>query len=129
MTDPNRDKPEVVHHTTINNPPARSGGGGGMAFIIGAIVVVLAIVAYVVWSGGAAVPDAADTNVDVNIDVPAPKMPELPAVEPPTIPTPTTSATARPKARLVKLGTTSWTNPGPNQLSTNAFQIRDSGGK
>ena len=89
MTDPNRDKPEVVHHTTINNPPTRSGGNGGMAFIIGAIVVVLAIVAYVVWSGGAGVPDAADTNVDVNIDVPAPKMPELPAVEPPTIPTPT----------------------------------------
>ena len=95
MTDPNNDRPEVVHHTTINNPPARS-GGGAMGFIIGAVIVVLSIVAYVVWSGGARVPDAADTNVDVKIDVPQvqpPKMPDLPAVEPPTVPTPTPPAT------------------------------------
>jgi hypothetical protein len=103
MTDPNlpperpSDRPEVVHHTTINNPsPERSGGGGSaMAFIIGGLVVVAIIIAFVVFSqGGGGLPDAKDTNVDIDVDLPQPtlpdppKMPDLPNVEPPSVPSP-----------------------------------------
>lgn len=87
MTDP--DRPEVVHHTTINNPP-RSSGSGWLGFVIGGLVVVVAIIGFVLWSGGANVPDkVADVNIDV--DIPARRMPDapsLPPIEPPTMPSP-----------------------------------------
>ncbi|RZJ01219.1 MAG: hypothetical protein EON90_04280 [Brevundimonas sp.] len=68
-----------------------------MAFIIGGLLVVVAIIAFVVWNnGGVSTPDPDETNVDVNIDLPQPKLPELPQpklpdmpnVEPPTVPEP-----------------------------------------
>ena len=96
MTDPNMPPERVVvveptPQTTVNVQPERSGGGGGaMAFIIGGLLVVVAIIAFVVWNGGGgAVTDAADTNVDVDVNLPeAPRMPDLPNVEPPTLPAP-----------------------------------------
>jgi hypothetical protein len=96
MTDPSlppRDRPEVVHHSTINNPaPARSGGNGWIAFLVGGLVVVAIIIAVVMYSNRGGVvptPDAGDVNVDVSLprpDLPdPPKMPDLPNVEPPTV--------------------------------------------
>ena len=100
MTDPNMppprdDRPEVVHHTTINNPPASSGGGGSgwIGFLVGGIAVELIIIAVVMFSNGG-LNAAKDTNVDVDVDLPtptlpdAPKMPDLPEVQPPSLPNP-----------------------------------------
>ena len=55
-----------------------SSGGGNtvLAFIVGAVVVALAIVAYFVFTGGAAQSDAKSIDVDVN----------LPSVEAPSAP-------------------------------------------
>lgn len=92
MTDPNippSERPEVVHNTTINNPPSRSGGGSWIGLLLGGLVIVVLIIAFVVFSRGGM--DAKDTNVDVDVDLPkmeAPKMPDLPEVEPPTLPQP-----------------------------------------
>ena len=97
MTDPNMPPERVVvqpeRNTTVNVQPERRGGGSAMAFIIGGLLVVVAIIAFVVWNGGAnPVDKAADTNVDVDVNLPslpeAPKMPDLPNVEPPTLPAP-----------------------------------------
>ena len=99
MTDPNMPPERVVvveptPQTTVNVQPERRGGGGGaMAFIVGGLLVVVAVIAFFVWNGGGmAAPDAADTNVDVDVNLPslpeAPKMPGLPNVEPPTLPSP-----------------------------------------
>ncbi|HYC67989.1 hypothetical protein [Brevundimonas sp.] len=98
MTDPNLpprdDRPEVVHHTTINNPSTGgSGGAGWIGFLVGGLVVVLVIIAIVVFSNGG-LNRATDTKVDLDVDLPAPslpeapKMPELPDVEPPSVPNP-----------------------------------------
>jgi len=94
MTDPAApppERPEVVHQTTINTSPARSGGGSWMAFLVGGLIVVVAIIGFVVWSHGGSAPaaDARDVNIDVNL--PSPKMPDLPSpphIEPPTVPQP-----------------------------------------
>ncbi len=99
MTDPNMppperptDRPAEIHHTTVNVAPERSGGGGGAGLIIGALVVIALIVAAVLFLNNAPTKEAGDTNLDVNIDVPAmelpdaPKMPDLP--DPPELPSP-----------------------------------------
>ncbi len=96
MTDPNLPPERVVvveeaRPTTVNIQPERSGGGGGaMAFIVGGLLVVVAVIAFFVWTGGSnPVDKAADTNVDIDVNLPdAPKMPDLPNVEPPTLPSP-----------------------------------------
>lgn len=95
MTDPNippSDRPEVVHNTTINNPPAGKGGGSSwIGFLVGGLLLVVVIIAFVVFSRGGMSVDGKDTNVDVNVDLPAmeaPKMPDLPNIEPPTLPSP-----------------------------------------
>lgn len=99
MTDPNLPPPERVivepRHTTVNVQPERRGGGGGVvAFLVIGLLVVVAIIAFVLLNGSEnPVTDAADTNVDVEVNLPdlpeAPKLPEapsLPPVEPPTVP-------------------------------------------
>lgn len=97
MTDPNippSDRPvEPVHHTTINNnAPAERSRGGFLPLLVIGLLVVLAVVAWLLFSNGAM--GDRDTDVDVNIDVPAPslpdapKMPDLPQIEPPSLPTP-----------------------------------------
>ena len=99
MTDPNvppprDDRPEVVHNTTINNPSTGDRGGAGwIGFLVGGLLVVLVIIAIVVFSNGG-LNRATDTNVDLDVDLPsptlpeAPDLPELPAVEPPSVPNP-----------------------------------------
>ncbi|HZW15809.1 MAG TPA: hypothetical protein VFF66_06100 [Brevundimonas sp.] len=99
MTDPNvppphDDRPEVVHHTTINNPSTGDRGGAGwIGFLVGGLLVVLVIIAIVVFSNGG-LNRATDTEVDLDVDLPAapslpaPDLPELPAVEPPSVPDP-----------------------------------------
>lgn len=84
MTDPNMipperptERPADVHHTTVNVAPEKSGGGGA-GLIIGALVVIALIIAAVLFLNNAPANDAGDTNLDVNIDVPTPTMPELP---------------------------------------------------
>ena len=100
MTDPNRpidpqERPEVVHHTTINAAPAperRSGGGGALAFIVGGLVVAALVIGFIVFSNGGFGGEAKDTNVDVDVNLPelpeAHKMPDLPNIEPPSVPQP-----------------------------------------
>jgi hypothetical protein len=100
MTDPNvppprDDRPEVVHHTTINNPSTTERSGSGwIGFLVGGLVVVLIIIGIVVYSNGG-LNRATDTNVDLDVDLPAapslpaPDLPELPQVEPPSVPDPT----------------------------------------
>ena len=99
MTDPNvppprDDRPDVVHHTTINNPSGDRGGGAGwIGFLVGGLVVVLIIIGIVVYSNGS-LNRATDTNVDLDVDLPAapslpaPDLPDLPPVEPPSVPDP-----------------------------------------
>ena len=96
MTDPNiptPERPEVVHNTTINNPPAGNGGGSSwIGFLVGGLLLVVVVIAFVVFSRGGISADGKDTNVDVDVDLPAmeaPKMPDLPIIEPPTLPSPT----------------------------------------
>lgn len=91
MTDPNMvpperptERPADVHHTTVNVAPEKSGGGGGAGLIIGALVVIALIIAAVLFLNNAPSQEAGDTNLDVNIDVPTPSMPDLP--DAPTMP-------------------------------------------
>ena len=96
MTDPNMPPERVVvveptPQTTVNVQPERRGGGGGaMAFIVGGLLVAVAVIAFLVWNGGSnPVDKVADTSVDIDVNLPeAPKMPDLPNVEPPTLPSP-----------------------------------------
>lgn len=99
MTDPNippprDDRPDVVHHTTINNPSGDRGGSGWIGFLVGGLLVVLIIIGIVVYSGGG-LNRVADTEVDLDVDLPAapslpaPDLPKLPPVEPPSVPDPT----------------------------------------
>jgi len=79
MTDPNIPPPErVVHQTTINTAsPERKGGGGLMAFILGGLIVAVAVIGWFLYSGGRpAAPERPEVNLDINI--PAPKLPETP---------------------------------------------------
>jgi hypothetical protein len=92
MTDPNVPPERVVvqpeRHTTVNVQPERSGGGGGViAFLVGGLLVVVAIIAFVLYSNGASpIRDAADTKVDIDVNLP--EAPKLPQVEPPSLPQP-----------------------------------------
>ena len=69
--------------------------GNLIAFIVGGLLVLVAVIGFVVWNGGQAAKQAADTVVDVDVTLPslpdAPKLPDtptLPPVEPPTLPSP-----------------------------------------
>ena len=96
MTDPNIPPPErVVHQTTINTGAGRKGGGGLLAFILGGLVVAVAVIGWFLYSGGSqpAAPEAPEVNLDIN--APAPKLPEAPRLpdvprpaEPPTVSAP-----------------------------------------
>ena len=94
MTDPNTPPERVVvvdrqPQTNVNVQPERSGGGGGfIAFLIGGLVIVVAIIAFVLLSGNNPVKDVADTNVDVDVNLPKMEAPKLPEIEPPTVPSP-----------------------------------------
>ena len=69
----------------------RGGGGGWLALVIGGLVVAVAIIGFVLWSDGAAAPDRV-TDVDIDLNVPSPRLsdtPVLPPVEPPSVPSPT----------------------------------------
>lgn len=98
MTDPNippSERPEVVHNTTINNPSSGSGSGSGgsswIGFLVGGLLLVVVVIGFIVFSRGGMSMDGKDTNVDVDVDLPAmeaPKMPDLPNMEPPTLPSP-----------------------------------------
>ena len=94
MTDPNLPPERVVvvdppRQTTVNVQPERSGGGGAMALIVGALLVVVAVIAFMVWNGNSnPVDKVADTNVDVDVNLPDPPKLDLPNVEPPTLPSP-----------------------------------------
>lgn len=91
MTDPNMippERPAEVHQTTVNVAPERSGGGGA-GLIIGALVVIALIIAAVLFLNNAPSQEAGDTNLDVNIDVPTPSVPDLPeAPKMPELPSP-----------------------------------------
>ncbi|QQQ20009.1 hypothetical protein JIP62_04420 [Brevundimonas vitis] len=72
-------------------PVERRGGGGFLPFVIGGLLVLVLIIGWVVYSGGVTAPSS-DTKVDVDVDIPAPQMPDLPEapslppVEPPSVP-------------------------------------------
>ncbi|WP_269513786.1 hypothetical protein [Brevundimonas subvibrioides] len=89
MTDHSNRGGEPSSHTTVNVQPERGGGGGGfIALLIGGLVVVVAIIAVVLLSGNNPAKDAADTRIDVDVNLPPMDAPRLPEVEPPTLPTP-----------------------------------------
>lgn len=94
MTDPNQPPERVVvvdrqPQTNVNVQPERRGGGGGfIPFLIGGLVIVVAIIAYVLLSGNNPVQDAADTDVDIDVNLPKMEAPQLPNIEPPTLPQP-----------------------------------------
>ena len=100
MTDPNIPEPvearPEVHNTTIINPPRRSGGSGWIGLLVGGLVIVLLIIAFVVFTNGG-MSGGRDTNVDINVDLPRPTMPEapkmpalpdVPSVDRPSVPGP-----------------------------------------
>ncbi|WP_415287681.1 hypothetical protein RSD66_10600 [Brevundimonas sp. S1H14] len=88
MTDPDIPPERVVHQTTINNAPARKGGGTGLAFLVGGLLVAVVVIAWLVFAGGRApVPETPDLNVDIT--VPTPRLPEVPdRPAPPELPRP-----------------------------------------
>ena len=94
MTDPNMPPERVVvadptPRTTVNvQPERRSGGGGFIPFLIGGLVIVVAIIAYVLLSGNNPVQDATGTDVDVDVNLPKMEAPQMPNIEPPTLPSP-----------------------------------------
>ena len=69
----------------------RGGGNGWLGFVIGGLVVAVAIIGFVLWSNGMPTPERV-TDVDIDVDIPAPRLPDapptLPPVEPPTVPSP-----------------------------------------
>ncbi|WEK59321.1 MAG: hypothetical protein P0Y52_07210 [Candidatus Brevundimonas phytovorans] len=102
MTDPNIPPSDgvasdrVVHQTTINTAPPQRKGGGALAFIVGGLIVAVAVIGWVLYSDGRpmAPPERPEVNLDIN--VPAPKLPEAPRLpdvprpaEPPTVTAPT----------------------------------------
>ncbi|WP_240387223.1 hypothetical protein [Brevundimonas naejangsanensis] len=78
MTDPNIPPERVVHQTTINSAPTpRKGGGTGLALIVGGLLVAVAVIAWFVFAGGR--PLAPQTpNLNVDIHMPTPRLPEVP---------------------------------------------------
>ncbi|RSB45288.1 MULTISPECIES: hypothetical protein [Brevundimonas] len=67
-----------------------SGGANvGLAFIVGALVVVVAVLAwFLLGRGGPMRPETPNLNVDIN--VPAPRLPDVPdRPAPPELPSPT----------------------------------------
>ena len=89
MTDPDVPPERVVHQTTINTPPApRKGGGAGLAFLVGGLLVAAAVIAWFVFAGGRTpAPEAPNLNVDIT--VPTPRLPEVPdRPAPPELPRP-----------------------------------------
>ena len=71
---------------------ANSSSGGanvGLAFIVGALVVVVAVLAwFLLGRGGPMQPETPNLNVDIN--VPAPRLPDVPdRPAPPELPSPT----------------------------------------
>lgn len=71
---------------------AKSSSGGaniGIAFILGALVVVVAVLAwFLLGRGGAPAPETPNLNLDIT--VPAPRLPDVPdRPAPPELPTPT----------------------------------------
>lgn len=102
MTDPNLPPERVVHQTTINTAqPPRKGGGAGLAFLVGGLLVAVAVIAWFVFAGGRA-PAPEASNLDVDISVPAPRMPDVPdRPAPPELPRPSETpqvTTPEPKA-------------------------------
>lgn len=90
MTDPNLPPERVVHQTTINTSsrPPRKSGGVGLAFVVGGLVVLVAIIAWFVFGSGR-VPEPERPNLDVDITVPTPRLPEVPdRPAPPELPRP-----------------------------------------
>jgi len=90
MTDPNLPPERVVHQTTINtsSPSPRKGGGAGLAFVVGGLVVLVAIIAWFVFGSGR-VPEPERPNLDVDITLPTPRLPEVPdRPAPPELPRP-----------------------------------------
>ncbi|MBN9480186.1 MAG: hypothetical protein J0I52_08115 [Bordetella sp.] len=64
------------------------GGNAGLAFIVGGLVVVVAIIAWFVFGSGR-VPEPERPNLDVDITVPTPRLPEVPdRPAPPELPRP-----------------------------------------
>ena len=102
MTDPNLPPERVVHQTTINtSPPPRKGGGAGMAVLVGGLLVAVAVIAWFVFAGGRA-PAPETPNLDVDISVPTPRLPDVPdRPAPPELPRPSEPpqvTTPEPKA-------------------------------
>ena len=63
-------------------------GNAGLAFIVGGLVVVVAIIAWFVFGSGR-VPEPERPNLDVDITVPTPRLPEVPdRPAPPELPRP-----------------------------------------
>ena len=77
MTDPNVPPPErLVRHEAVDIVSERK-GGGFLAFLVGALVVAAGVVAWLLYTGErAATPDRPEVKLD--IDIPAPKLPEAP---------------------------------------------------
>jgi hypothetical protein len=67
------------------------GANAGLAFIVGGLVVLVAIIAWFVFGSGR-VPEPERPNLDVDITVPTPRLPEVPdRPAPPELPRPSES--------------------------------------
>ncbi len=80
MTDPNIPPTDrVVHQTTINTSAPERKSGAGLALVVGGLIVAVALIAWFLYSGERpAAPEAPAVNLDINL--PAPKLPEAPRV-------------------------------------------------
>ena len=68
---------------------SRGGGNTGLAFVLGGLVVVVAVIAWFVFAGGRT-PAPSTPELNVDIDVPTPRLPDVPdRPAPPELPRPT----------------------------------------
>lgn len=59
-----------------------------LAFLIGGLIVAVAVIAFVIYSGGGMSRPEMPANVDVDVELPSPSIPDAPVLPDAPIPTP-----------------------------------------
>lgn len=86
---PRRTEPRQDDRPRLQTPartPGGRGGGTAIAVTVGGLFVLVAVIAFLLYTGRAAAPDVPRADIDVELQ--APVLPEVPTPEAPPLPTP-----------------------------------------